>query len=144
LGTEPDLKVQDPLLKELQTLDPDSTFRLVSRSPDDLGRFFGPLFPPQLLSSSQLLGLAVTLGKPNKAHLFVRANDIKTAQQLVAGVAKETSQWLSLPGSDFILAAGAPKAERSDADVDLHFEIPDGAAHLLLQRLARIQPTPGQ
>lgn len=144
LGTEPDLKVEDPLLKELQSLDPDRTFRLVSRSPDDLGRFFGPIFPPELLSSSRLVGLAVTLGKPNKAHLFVRAKDSKTAQHLVADIAKDASRWLSLPGSDFILAAAAPKAERNDADVDLNFDIPDGAAHLLLQRLARIQPAPAQ
>jgi hypothetical protein len=140
LGTEPDLKVEDPLLKEFQTLDPDSTLRLVSRSPADLPRFFGPILPPELLGSVQLVGLAVTLDAPTKAHLYLRANSIKLAQEIIAGIKKDPNHWLTLPESDFVLAAKAPTAERNDDKVDLHFEIPDGAARLLLQRFGNITP----
>jgi hypothetical protein len=142
LGTEPDLKVEDPLLKEFQALDPDSTLRLVLRNPDDLNRLFGPIFPPELLGAAQLIGFAVVLDEPSKAHLLLRTKDAAAAKVLVASLQNEPARWLALPGSDFVLSKEAPKIEQSEADVDLHFEIPEGAARLLLQRLARVQPAP--
>ena len=140
LGTEPDLKVEDPLLKEFQTLDPDSTLRLVLRSPQDLSRLSDPIFPPELLDAATLLGFAVVLDQPNKAHLLLRTKDAASAKVLAASLQNEPGRWLTLPGSDFVLAKDAPKIEQKEADVDLHFEIPDGAARLLLQRLAKVQP----
>ncbi len=142
LGTAPDLKVDDPLSKEFQTLEAESTIRLASRKPADLPRLFGPIFPPELLDAAQLLGFAVVLDHPSKAHLFIRANDAAAAGELAGGLKNEPARWLTLPGSDFILAAEPPKIDQSGTDLDLHFDVPDGAARLLLQRLAKVQPLP--
>ncbi len=143
LGTEPDLKVDDPLAREFQALESESTVRLASRNPADLPRLFGAIFPPELLATARLLGFAVVLDKPSKAHLFVRANDVAAAKELAAALSNDPNRWLTLPGSDYVLATQPPKIDRSDADLDLHFEMADGAAWLLMQRLARVQsPNP--
>ncbi|MGI8430915.1 MAG: hypothetical protein ACR2MW_01300 [Chthoniobacterales bacterium] len=142
LGTEPDLKVDDPLWKEVQSLEGESTIRLAARDPGDLPRLFGPIFTQELLDAAQLLGFAVVLDKPSKAHLFVRTKDSTTAKELAAGLTNDPGRWLTLPGSDFILSGPEPKIDQSGADLDLHFEIPEGAARLLLQRLAKVQPAP--
>ncbi|MGH7937889.1 MAG: hypothetical protein ACRD5Z_02865, partial [Bryobacteraceae bacterium] len=140
LGTEPDLKVGDSMLQEFQNLDPDSTLRLVSRDPGDITRLFGSIFPDELLAASQLLGFAVTFGNPTKAHLFVRASDVTAAKTLAAALQKDPGPWLTLPGSDFALFAETPKVQQNGAKVDVRVEIADGAARLLLQRLAKVQP----
>ena len=140
LGTDPDLKVDDPLAREFQALESESTVRVVSRNPADLPRLFGPILPPELLATAQLLGFAVVLDKPVKAHLFVRANDVAAAKELATSLTNDPNRWLTLPGSDYALATQPPKIDRSDADLDLHFEMADGAAWLLMQRLARLQP----
>ncbi|HEY1769458.1 MAG TPA: hypothetical protein VGG02_04290 [Chthoniobacterales bacterium] len=142
LGMEPDLKVDSPLLKKFQTFDPDGGLRLIARTPNDLTRFFGRILPTELLNSSTLLGLSVTLGTPSKGHLFVRQNDSAAAKQLAASLAKEPARWLTLPNSDFVLSTATPKVEQSDAEVDVRFNIPESAARLLLQRLARVEPAP--
>jgi hypothetical protein len=140
LGTEPDLKVDDPMLQEFQNLDPDSTLRLVSRDPGDMTQLFGPIFARQLLAASQSVGFAVTFDNPTKAHLFVSASDAGAAKTLVDSLQKDPAPWLTLPGSDFVLFTGVPKVQQDGAKVDVRFEIPDGAARLLLQRLAKVQP----
>jgi len=55
---------------------------------------------------------------------------------------KETARWLTIPNSDFALTTQSPKVEQKNEDLVVQFEIPEGAARLLLQRLARIQPAP--
>jgi hypothetical protein len=140
LGTEPDLKVDDPLLDRFQALDPNAALRLVTRSPIDLSRLFGPIFPAEFLEASQLLALEVKLDAPAKARLLVRASDPAKAKELAAGLQNEPARWLTLPDSDFVLSAQPPQVEQKDENLDLHFDIPDGAARLLLQRLAKVQP----
>ena len=140
LGTEPDLKIDDPLLDRFQALEPDSALRLSARNPSDLPRLLGPIFPPELLAASQLLGLGVILENPAKAHLLVRANDVAKAKELAASLQNEPARWLRLPGSDFVLSAQPPKVEQKGENLDIHFDIPDGAARLLLQRLAKVSP----
>ena len=142
LGTEPDLKVDDPLPMEFQALESESTIRLASRVPSDLSRLFGPIFPPELLGPAQLLGFAIVLDQPSKAHVFVRATDAEAAKKLAAAVKANFAPWLALPGSDYVLAADGPKIDQSGADLDLHFNVPDGAAQLLLARLARVTLDP--
>ncbi|MGI8890152.1 MAG: hypothetical protein ACR2G0_05135 [Chthoniobacterales bacterium] len=140
LGTEPDLKIDDPLLELFQTLDSDAALRLVSRSPNDLATFFGPILPPEFLAQAEFLGFEMTLAKPAKAHLIVRTADAAKARSWAAALQNEPARWLTIPASDFILATEAPKVEQKDDKLDLHFDIPDGAARLLLQRLANVQP----
>jgi hypothetical protein len=142
LGTEPDLKIDDPLLKLFQALDPDSALRLVARTPSDLATFFSPILPPEFLEASELLGLELSLATPGKAHLVVRASDAAKAKSWAASLQNEPARWLTLPGSDFVLASEAPKVDQKNEDLDLHFDIPEGAARLLLQRLAKVQPAP--
>ena len=142
LGTEPDLKIDDPLLERFQALDADSALRLVSRSPSTLATFFGPILPPEFLEAAELLGLELTLATPAKAHLIITASDAAKAKSWAASLQNEPARWLTIPGSDFLLATEAPKVEQKNENLDLHFDIPEGAARLLLQRLAKVQPTP--
>jgi hypothetical protein len=145
LGTQPDLKVEGPLLERFQTLDPNNALRLVSRTPGDLTTFFGPIFPPELLQAADLLGFEMNLATPAKAHLFLKTTDEAKARELAASLQNEPARWLTLPGSDFVFTTEPPKVEQKNETLDLHFNIPDGAARLFLQRLARVQaaPTPG-
>jgi hypothetical protein len=142
LGTQPDLKIDDPLLKRFQDLDPDNALRLVARTPTDLPTLFGSIFPPEFLEASQLLGLELTLTTPAKARLLVRPADTAKAKELAAGLQNEPGRWLTIPGSDFVLSAEPPKVEQKNENLDIRFDIPEGAARLLLQRLAKVQPGP--
>ncbi len=142
LGSQPDLKVDGPLLERFQDLDPDNALRLASRSPGDLPTFFGQIFPPELLQATTLLGFEMSLTTPAKAHLFLKTSDEAKAKELAAGLENETGRWLTLPGSDFVLTTEPPKVEQKKETLDLHFEIPEGAAWLFLQRLAKVQPAP--
>jgi hypothetical protein len=142
LGTRPDLKIDDPLLKRFQELDTNSALRLVARAPNDLPNLFGSILPAEFLSASELLGLELTFATPAKAHLLVRALDAAKAKELATSLQNEPARWLTLPGSDFVLSADPPKVEKKNENLELRFDIPEGAARLLLQRLARVQPPP--
>ncbi len=142
LGIEPDLKVDNPLLREFQALDNDSALRLASNDPKALSSFFGALFPESLLESADLLGFDMTLTVPAKAHLLVRSADEVKAKNLATSLVNEPGRWLTIPGSDFLLSANAPKVEQKKENLELQFAIPEGAARLVLQRLARVQPAP--
>jgi hypothetical protein len=142
LGTEPDLKMDDPLAELFQALDTDSALRLVARTPGDLATFFGPILPPEFLQGSELLGFEMTLATPAKGHLVVRASDAAKAKSQAASLQNEPARWLTIPGSDFMLATEAPKVEQKEERLDLRFDIPEGAGRLLLERLAKVQPTP--
>jgi len=140
LGTQPDLKIDDPLLERFQALNPDSALRLVSRTPSDLATFFGPILPPVFLEEAELLGLGLTLGTPARAHLIITAGDAAKAKGWAASLQNEPARWLAMPDSDFVLATDAPKVEQKNKNLDLRFDIPEGAARLLLERLAKVQP----
>lgn len=142
LGTEPDLKIDDPLLALFQAFDSDAALRLVSRTPSDLGTFFDPILPPEFLENCGLLGLEMTLAKPAKAHMVVTATDAAQAKSWAAALQNEPTRWFAIPGSDFQLATGVPKVEQKEDKLDLHFDVSEGAARLLLQRLAKVQTLP--
>ena len=143
LGTRADLKIDDPLLESFQTLNTGSALRLVSRDPDDLETLFGPILPPEFLDDCDLLGLEMTFDTPAKAHLVVKVTNEAKAKGLAAGLQNEPARWLKIPGSDFVLSTDPPKIEQKNEKLDLHFDIPEGAARLLLERLAKVQPMPG-
>jgi hypothetical protein len=82
----------------------------------------------------------MNLATPAKAHVLVRATNDAKAKDLAAGLQNQSSRWLTIPGSDFVLSTEAPKLEQKGDKVDLRFDIPEGAARLLLQRLAKAQP----
>jgi len=86
-----------------------------------------------------LLALELTLATPAKGHLIVAASDAAKAKSWAAGLQNEPARWLAIPDSDFVLTTAAPKVEQQNENLDLRFDIPEGAARLLLQRLAKVQ-----
>src|SRR6185312_7344342 len=102
LGMKPDLKITGQLFDRFQALDQESTLRLISRDPPDLARIFNPIFTPELLQASQLLGLAVNLQNPIKARVFIKVNSSKTAAEIARNFRDNPQQWLRLPNSDLL------------------------------------------
>jgi hypothetical protein len=138
LGMKPDLKITGQLFDRFQALDRDSTLRLISRDPADLARVFHPIFGPELLSASQLLGLAVNLQNPVKARVLIKAASSKTAADLVRNLRDNPQQWLRVPDSQLLLYSQPPEVQRhGDSNLELRFTVPEESARLLLQRLAK-------
>ncbi len=142
LGTEPDLKITDPLLQLFQALDPGSALRLVARNPNELASSFSPMLPAEFLQAAELLGLELSLATPSKARLIVNVGDAAKAKSWAASLQNEPARWLAIPGSDFVLTIQPPKVEQKDETLELRFDIPEGAARLLLQRLAKVPSAP--
>ena len=142
LGLKPDLKIDEPLLKQFQALDAKSALRLATTHPETLVTLFGAIFSQQLLEGSELLAFELGFGIPAKAHLVIRLPDEAKAKNLAASLQNEPTRWLTIPNSDFILSVEPAKLEQNDRSLELHFSMPEGASRLFLQRLARIQATP--
>jgi hypothetical protein len=137
LGIQSDLKISGQLFDRFQALDRESALRLISRDPPDLSRIFHPIFARELLDSSQLLGLALTLQNPVKARLLLRVNAPEKAGELERKLRNEPQRWLQLQDSDLLLYAQPPEISRQGANIELHFVVPENSARLLLQRIAK-------
>ena len=137
LGIQSDLKISGQLFDRFQALDRESALRLISRDPPDLSRIFHPVFARELLDSSQLLGLALTLQNPVKARLLLRVNAPEKAGELERKLRNEPQRWLQLQDSDLLLYAQPPEISRQGANIELHFVVPENSARLLLQRIAK-------
>jgi hypothetical protein len=138
LGMKPDLKITGQLFDRFQALDRDSALRLISRDPPDLARVFHPIFMPELLNASQLLGLAVNLQNPVKARVLIKVNSSKSADDLARSLHDNPQQWLRLPDSQLLLYSQPPEIQRHDSsNLELRFAVPEGSARLLLERLAK-------
>lgn len=137
LGIDLDLKITGQLFDRFQALDRESALRLISRSPPDLPRMFHPIFAPELLENSQLLGLALTLQNPVKARLFLKMKSPESASELTRALHNEPQRWLRLQDSNLFLYAQPPEITRQAATLELHFNVPDETVRLLLQRIAK-------
>ena len=138
LGMKPDLKITGQLFDRFQALDRDSALRIISRNPPDLSRVFHPIFTPELLNVSQLLGLAVNLQTPVKARVLIKVNSTKTAADLARNLRDNPQQWLRLPDSQRLLYSGPPEVQRQGTlNMELRFAVPEDSARLLLERLAK-------
>ena len=138
LGMKPDLKITDQLFDRFQALDRESALRLISRNPADLSRVFHPIFVPQLLDASQLLGLAVTLQNPVKARLLLKMNSSKNAAELARNLHDDPQRLLRLADSELLLYSQSPEIQRQgDLNLELRFTIPEDSARVLLERLAK-------
>ncbi len=138
LGMKPDLKITGQLFDRFQALDRDSALRLISRDPPDLARVFHPIFTPELLDVSQLLGLAVNLQNPVKARVLIKVNSSKSAADLARNLHDKPQQWLRLPDSQVLLYSQPPEVQRhGDSNIELRFAMPENSARLLLERLAK-------
>ena len=138
LGMKPDLKITGQLFDRFQALDRESALRLISRNPADLSRVFHPIFVPELLDASQLLGLAVTLQNPVKARLLLKMNSSKNATELARNLHDDPQRWLRLADSELLLYSLPPEIQRQgDLNLELRFTIPEDSARVLLERLAK-------
>jgi hypothetical protein len=138
LGIDLDLKITGQLFDRFQSLDRESALRLISRNPPDLPRLFHPIFTPELLENSQLLGLALTLQNPVKARLFLKVKSAESASELARNLHNEPQRWLRLQDSNLMLYSQPPEINRQTTTIELHFNVPDETARLLLQRIAKI------
>jgi len=139
LGENPDLKITGQLFDRFQALDHESALRLISRDPPDLARVFHPIFSPQLLAASQLIGLAVTLQNPVKARILIKVNAPKNAADLARDLRSNPDQWLRLPDSSLLLYSQPPEIQtQGTSNIELRFTMPEDSARLLLERLAKM------
>jgi hypothetical protein len=139
LGMKPDLKITGQLFDRFEALDQESALRLISRDPSDLSRAFHPIFSPELLEASQLIGLAVDLQNPVKARILIKVNPPKKAADLARDLRSNPQQWLRFPDSQLLLYSQSPEVQtRGDSNLELRFTVPEDSARLLLQRLAGI------
>jgi hypothetical protein len=140
LGMKPDLKITGQLFDRFQALDRESALRLISRDPPDLSRVFNPIFAPELLDASQLLGLAVNLQNPVRARVLIKVNASKPIADVARNLHDNPQQWLRLPNSEFLLCSRPPEVQRAgSSNLELRFEIPENSARLLLERLAKTE-----
>ena len=137
LGIDVDLKITGQLFDRFEALDRESALRLISRNPPDLPRMYHPIFAPELLESTQLLGLALNLGNPVKARLLLKTKSPENASEMARNLQKEPQKWLRVQDSDLMLYAQPPDVSRSAANLEVHFNMPDETARLLLQRIAK-------
>jgi hypothetical protein len=137
LGIDLDLKITGQLFDRFEALDRESALRLISRSPPDLPRMFHPIFAPELLENSQLLGLALTLQNPVRARLFLKLKSPESASEFARALHDEPQRWLRLQDSNLMLYTQPPEITRQAANLELHFNVPEETARLLLQRIAK-------
>jgi len=137
LGIAVDLKITGQLFDRFQALDQESSLRLISRDPPNLPRMLHPIFAPELLGNSQLLGFALILQNPVKARLLLKLKSPESASELARNLHNEPQKWLRLQDSNFMLYAQPPDISRQAANLELRFNVPDEAARLVLQRIAK-------
>jgi hypothetical protein len=143
LGMKPDLKITGQLFDRFQALDRESAIRLISRDPPDLSRVFNPIFTPELLDASQLLGLAINLQNPVRARVLMKVNTSKNAAEVARSLHDNPQQWLRLPDSELLLYTRPPEVLRTGTtNLELRFEVPENSARLLLERLSKTEPAP--
>jgi len=142
LGIDPDLKITGPLFEALQTLKDGTALRLVSREPAKLGRMFAPVFNAEVLENCDLVAFALTLQNPVKARLILQAKSAQAAADLATRIRNEPQRLLKLADSDLLLFVQPPEVEVQGASVQLRFDIPENSARTVLQRLAKVTPTP--
>ena len=144
LGIKPDLKINGEFFGRFQALDQASALRLISRDPPKLPRLFYPLFTPELLSASELLGMSITLQNPVKARISLQLKSNQDASGLARRIRSEPQRWLRLQDSEMLLFNQPPEVETQGANVQLRFDVPENSARLLLQRIAKTNASPSQ
>jgi hypothetical protein len=142
LGMQLDLKITGQLFDRFEALDRESALRLISRDPPNLSNVFHPIFTRELLDSSQLLGLALTLQNPVRARLLLKLPSAERATQLAKEMQTEAQRWLRLQDSDLLLYTQPPEIDRQGMNLELRFTVPENSARLLLQRIAKSDAPP--
>ena len=142
LGIDPDLKITGDLFDRFQSLKEGNALRLVSRDPAKLRRMFGPIFNSELVDNCDLLGLSLTLQNPVKVRLILKAKSRQAAGDLAARVQNEPQSLLRLADSDLLFYMQPPEVDVQGSNVQIRCDVPEPAARLFLQRLAKTGPAP--
>jgi hypothetical protein len=137
LGIDVDLKITGQLFDRYEALDRESAVRLISRNPPDLPKMFHPVFAPELLDNAQLFGVALTLQNPVRARVLIKMKSAESASEFARTLHNEPQKWLRLQDSNLMLYTQAPEISRQGASLEVHFNVPDETARLLLQRIAK-------
>jgi hypothetical protein len=137
LGIQRDLNMSGSAFEKFQAFDRDNALRILSRNPPELSRAFHPIFTPELVNASQLLGLVLDLRNPVRARLLIKAHSTDRGQQLANGIHGDPHRYLHLADSDLLLFTETPAVSRQNTVIELNFTMPENTARLLLQRLAR-------
>ncbi len=143
LGIDPDLKIAGPLFDRFQQLKEANAVRLVSSEPAKLNRTFPPIFPNELLESCDVFGLSLTLQNPIKARFIIKAKSSQAANDLAGRIRNEPQRFFKLADSDLLLYAQPPEVDAQGENIQVRFDVPENAARLVLQRLAKTGPVPG-
>jgi hypothetical protein len=142
LGIEQDLKISGALFDRFQALDQETSVRVISSDPPSLARYFTPIFTRELLDSAQILGLGLGLGNPVKGRLVLKMKSEKAAADLAQRLQNEPQRWLRMHDSDLLLYTQPPEVVTQAASVEIHFDVPENSARLLLQRVAKSNAAP--
>jgi hypothetical protein len=142
LGMAADLEVKGQFYDRFQTLDRDTTLRLVSRDPVGLSRAFHPIFTHELLERAEQIGLGLSLQTPVKARLLLKCSSTDAANEIAKGIQEDAARWLHLDQSDLPLFTATPEVNRDRENLDVRFNIPENSARLLLQRIAKSDAAP--
>lgn len=137
LGIDLDLKITGQLFDRFEALDRESALRLISRNPPDLPRMYHPIFAPELLENTQLLGLALNMQNPVKARLLLKMKSPESASEFARSLHNEPQKWLRMQDSTLMLFTEPPEISRQATDLEVRFNVPDDAFQLLLQRIAK-------
>src|SRR3954469_11391797 len=142
LGIDPDLKITGDLFDRFQSLKEGNALRLVSSDPAKLRRMFGPIFSSELVDNCDLLGLSLTLQNPVKVRLILKTKSGQAAGDLAARVRNEPQSLLRLADSDLLFYVQPPDVDVQGSNVQIRCDVPENAARLFLQRLAKAGPAP--
>ncbi len=142
LGIKPDLKITGQLFDRFQDLNQGSALRLISRDPPKLAQMFHPVFSRDLLESSQLLGLSLTLQNPVKARLVMKLKSAEAASEFARQIRSEPQRWLRMKDSELFLYSQTPEVELQGENLQLRFDVPENSARLLLRRIAKTDLLP--
>ena len=137
LGIDVDLKITGQLFDRFEALDKESALRLISHEPQDLPRMYHPIFAPELLENTQMLGLALNLQNPARARLLLKMKSLESASEFARSLRNEPQKWLRMQDSNLMLFTQTPDVSRQGADLEVHFDVPEYAVQLLLQRIAK-------
>jgi hypothetical protein len=78
---------------------------------------------------------------PVKARLVLKLRSPELASELARNLRSEPQKWLRLHDSNLMLYAQLPDVTRQRASLELHFNVPEETARLILQRIAKTDTT---
>jgi hypothetical protein len=79
----------------------------------------------------------LTPQNPIRARLLVKLQSPERATQMARDLHDQPQRLLRMQDSDLLLYTQPPEVDRQDSNLEIRFNVPDNAARLLLQRLAK-------